>query len=436
MTTYKVFFILIISFIVFACFFSNSSLLPHLYAKQGPTSFNTSAFDSNVTSDAFRDEFRLQYVFYHGVNEYYDFHARLDTSGKAFFAESESTFTLKGIEKRTVRLKDLSREGLKAYRRASQTNELHAYDADLWREETIIVPDIKDKQTIYALGKMSYNAYIEIPFDDDWLDLGSNWNITPPYGFGWEDNGLRGHVFANSDNTTVIVAMKGTSIFGIGRGTSQKDRINDNLLFSCCCARVSWAWTTVCDCYRGTYTCSQTCLEDELQSDARYYSAALDIFYNITQLYPNAVVWMTGHSLGGATAALMGLSFGIPTVTFEAPGDRLAARRLHLPQPPGLPDEDSLVWHIGHTADPIYLGTCTGPTSSCWAGGYAMESQCHTGLECIYDVVKDKGWRISIAHHRMQAVLQDVIDSYDEIPTCVSIEDCDDCYLWDFKDED
>ena len=58
-------------------------------------------------------------------------------------------------------------------------------------------------------------------------------------------------------------------------------------------------------------------------------------------------------------AALAGLTFAAPTVTFCAPGDRLAARRLHLPQAPGVRAEDQLIWHFGHTADPIYMGSCT-----------------------------------------------------------------------------
>ncbi|CAB16887.1 autophagy associated lysophospholipase Atg15 [Schizosaccharomyces pombe] len=381
---------------------------------------------------------KLQHVFHYGLNEDSISYYRLDVAKKSVYAESESKLPLKMKKGYSVHLKDQSRDALTDYRYKSMKGIYSEANspADLWEQEAIVIPDITDKETIYSLGKMSYNAYQKIPFDGDWLDLGPDWNITPPEGFGWEEDGLRGHVFSNDDNSTIIIAMKGTSIFGIGRGTSQKDRVNDNLLFSCCCARVSWAWSTVCGCYKNTYTCSQTCLEDEVQDDSRYYSASLDIFYSVKELYPDAQIWLTGHSLGGATAALMGLSFGIPTVTFEAPGDRMAARRLHLPMPPGLPDEESLVWHFGHNADPIYLGKCTGPTSLCWAGGYAMESTCHTGQECLYDVVKDKGWHLSITHHRMQTVLNDVIDAYEKLPDCSHTPNCVDCYLWEFPDDD
>ena len=131
-------------------------------------------------------------------------------------------------------------------------------------------------------------------------------------------------------------------------------------MFSCCCARVSYMWNTVCDCYTGqTYTCNQTCLENEVASDDHYYHTALDIYYNITARFPNSTIWLTGHSLGGALSSLVGLTFGLPTVTFETPPERLASERLHLPKPPGLKQEDMLIWHFGHTADPVYMGICT-----------------------------------------------------------------------------
>lgn len=131
------------------------------------------------------------------------------------------------------------------------------------------------------------------------------------------------------------------------------------MLFSCCCAKLGITWFPVCDCCSSPQTCNSTCIESELASSAYYYQAALEIFYTIHDAFPKSNIWITGHSLGGALAALTGLTFAAPTVTFCAPGDRLAARRLHLPQPPGINAEDQLIWHFGHTADPIYTGSCT-----------------------------------------------------------------------------
>jgi lipase ATG15 len=94
-------------------------------------------------------------------------------------------------------------------------------------------------------------------------------------------------------------------------------------------------------------------------SPEKYFATAIEIYYNISASYPKSAIWLTGHSLGGALSALVGLTFGVPTVTFEAPPERLASKRLHLPAPPGLLPKDSLVWHFGHTADPVYMGACT-----------------------------------------------------------------------------
>lgn len=55
-------------------------------------------------------------------------------------------------------------------------------------------------------------------------------------------------------------------------------------------------------------------------------------------MYPEANIWLIGHSLGGSLAALIGATFGAPTVAIEAPGDTMAARRLHLPSPVSLLD--------------------------------------------------------------------------------------------------
>lgn len=108
------------------------------------------------------------------------------------------------------------------------------------------------------------------------LVLKSQLRHSQAYPFGWEpdQNGFRGHVFATPDNSTVVLSIKGTSagVFGGGGPTSEKDKRNDNLLFSCCCAKVGWSWTPVCGCWQGGYKCDQDCLEQSLTDDSLFYT--------------------------------------------------------------------------------------------------------------------------------------------------------------------
>jgi hypothetical protein len=53
-------------------------------------------------------------------------------------------------------------------------------------------------------------------------------------------------------------------------------------------------------------------------------------------MYPDSNIWIIGHSLGGALASLLGVTFGAPVVAFESPGEKIASKRLHLPSPVGV----------------------------------------------------------------------------------------------------
>lgn len=319
-----------------------------------------------------------------------------------------------------------------------------------WIHDEIKVPNVTDRDTVVTLATISSNAYVRYPKDDDekrksdWIDLG-DWDPNredDDVNFGWDDIGLRGHVFVSKDNKTVVIGIKDTSGAGLPGGGSDEtggnDKTNDNLLFSCCCARISYMWTTVCDCYEKTYTCNQDCLEKELRKEDKYYQAVLELYRNVTDIYPPELtdIWVTGHSLGGALASLLGRTFGLPAVAFEAPGEMLATRRLHLPSPPGLPQHMENIWHFGNTADPIYMGVCNGASSTCNLAGYAMETTCHTGLQCVYDVVTDKGWSVNLLNHRIHTVIDDIILTYNETAPCAPLPPCRDCFNWRFVAHD
>lgn len=135
-------------------------------------------------------------------------------------------------------------------------------------------------------------------------------------------------------------------------------------------------------------------------------------------LYPNSTIWLVGHSLGGSLASLLGTTFGLPAVAFEAPGERLAASRLHLPAPPQgralTPYGAAPVTHVYHRADPIPQGACTGAASLCQQAGYALETRCHMGKSIVYDTIGRFGWALDVRTHRIKCVIRQVIDAHVE----------------------
>lgn len=167
-----------------------------------------------------------------------------------------------------------------------------------WRDVDVPGPDVTKRENLLQLANMTYNSYYEVGHKD-WYDLGSGWNASHPFGWEPDADGLRGHVFVSQDESTVVISVKGTSagwITGRGGPTAGKDKLNDNLLFSCCCARVRPTWSTVCDCYSGGSRCDQTCVEQALTEDSLYYAIGINLYNNVTYMYPNANIWVTGSS--------------------------------------------------------------------------------------------------------------------------------------------
>lgn len=78
-----------------------------------------------------------------------------------------------------------------------------------WTEEEVAGPNISDKSTIITFAKMAANAYYLDPSDTNWREVKGGFNYTDD--FGWEADGLRGHIFADETNSTVVIGLKGTS---------------------------------------------------------------------------------------------------------------------------------------------------------------------------------------------------------------------------------
>ncbi|KAG9296016.1 hypothetical protein G9A89_011868 [Geosiphon pyriformis] len=423
--------IFVVSFVTLIYVFGS----PKAARQQPPTLFETSRPPSAPEKKVYNEvTLTLRHIYHHGSTGFPELFRRLDlneTRLNSLQLSSDMPFThiVRGVPSLTVKPTD--RNMVKEYRRRHKYDQIST-KID-YHKELAIVPDMKNQETVIALAMMTYNAYIPTG-SEDWYDLGHKygWNDE----FGWQEDGIRGHVFTDPKNETIVIAIKGTSMIG-GGPTVPKDKKNDNRLFSCCCARVGPSWTPVCGCYRGKATldqCDQRCLEESVDESDLYYDVAVKLYERIQDTYPDATIWLTGHSLGGGVSGLIGWTYGVPAVGFEAPGEALAARRLHLPQPPALPYEDMPIWHVGHTADPIFMGACNAIWSSCWVGGYALETKCHAGKVCLYDSVKEFGWKPDVRTHRARDVIEKVLKVWSGVPVCRPEVDCVDCGLWEFVD--
>ena len=209
-----------------------------------PTSLNRlfgypPSIPQNTASASKNDGYRLVSVHRVGVgkkrNQVYQV---LDISNESPLHTSShenGNYIISSMPRRTTHLADQTRQSTKNYITQSRLNKQALRDplsvyypqspAAEWITRDIQAPNITDKKSVTTLAKVASNAYIRVPETDEWYDLGHKWNESTD--FGWDEHGLRGHVFANADNSTVIVAMKGTSPPFVGTGdTSSNDKIN------------------------------------------------------------------------------------------------------------------------------------------------------------------------------------------------------------------
>ncbi|KAF2741538.1 autophagy related lipase-like protein Atg15 [Polyplosphaeria fusca] len=369
----------------------------------------------------------LRHVFHHGAGQLGGPRARrLDISSERAAKQEVTTFGPFIVKTAPV---PIDRPAIKGF-------ETQMPMSTYWISEELPGPNVTDKDTVVNLAWMSEDAYKPDRWDPEWVDIGEKYNKSIP--FGWDDNGIRGHVFVDATNSSVILSIKGTSVSVFeGNGTSTRDKENDNLFGSCCCGQGGpYLWRTVCDCQTGTFSCDQKCVKEELREKNMYYEGVLELFDEVIAMYPDANIMTVGHSLGGVLASFIGLHHGIPSVTFEAYPQALAASRLGLPVAGnGSPlRRNTGGYHFGHTADPIYMGSCNGASSFCSIAGFAFETLCHTGKRCVYDVVKDWGWRQSTNAHRLRKSIQEVYEVYNTSAPCEDeAVDCVDCYLWKFE---
>lgn len=196
-----------------------------------------------------------------------------DIQPSASFGGDEAQFTIQAANTKIPRPE--SHDKFMAARWNREPGMTAVVDWDDWEVPT---PDVSRRSNLLQLGKMALNSYApDNRTASEWYDLGEDWNSLP-HGWQPEDDGMRGHVFVSQDNSTVVIAIKGTSagwLVGNGGPTVIKDKKNDNLLFSCCCARVGPTWSTVCGCYENGYRCDTDCVEEALTQEGLFYPLGL-----------------------------------------------------------------------------------------------------------------------------------------------------------------
>lgn len=347
----------------------------------------------------------------------------------------------------------------------------HESEMKLFQTRSKPIPDVNNRKSIVSLAIMASNAYVT-PSDRDWIDLGdwdsditttSSGTTNGKWWYRRPADGLKAQIFVSKDQSLAIIAFKGTSPLG-----NNYDRLNDNMMFSCCCGRGKSLWTSVCECdlprdhIFAPMKCSVTCLESNSKEfEHSYYFAARQMFRNVRKLYPKAAIWFTGHSLGGGVASMMAITTGNAAITYQSPGERVFASRLGfdialqnaikqreiVKRQGNLYSLDFPVFHIGNSADPIFNGLCNSALSWCTIGGYALETKCRVGKQCIYSIDRSN----DITYHRMDTVIKDVLLRSDHVPACEPVwyqypgtssasltpeekkKACTDCQEWRFE---
>lgn len=153
----------------------------------------------------------------------------------------------------------------------------------------------------------------------------------------------------------LVMAFKGTTpiIFGISMGeTAVDDFYIDKILFNC----------------------KKNINKKKILELINEIETIIDFF---KKYYKNKPIILTGHSLGGAIASIVGAKNNLYTISFSAPGEKKIFKEMQFPL------MDRKVYHIGLCNDSIYKGKCTNH-STCNLFNYKIHTKCHLGKEfCV-----------------------------------------------------
>lgn len=173
---------------------------------------------------------KLRNVYHQGTHSYRGLSARYDfpIQETSWLADDERVqkVSMKTTRVKTWKPKDTS-AFLHAHRQGDDVGVRQSSQEIEWDELEVDAPDVTDRETLLALSMMASKAY-DAPNNSsgsDWTTGGGKWNLSES--FGWVEDGIRGHIFATDDNSTIVVALKGTSAALLDDGsTSKRDKEN------------------------------------------------------------------------------------------------------------------------------------------------------------------------------------------------------------------
>ena len=162
----------------------------------------------------------LRQIFHHGTYRHPKLHKRLDIQpdmhiwasgpGRSKGTQDRPSLSARSRPERIHRLVDRRMSVIEPQIAAAREDgQPQILDASAWSLDEISGPNVTDKGTILSLAKMTLDAYTLEPFSSEWKDVKGGFNYSDS--FGWDADGLRGHVFADKDNSTIVIAIKGTT---------------------------------------------------------------------------------------------------------------------------------------------------------------------------------------------------------------------------------
>ena len=166
--------------------------------------------------------FQLRHIYHHGSHHYPLLHRYHDVDPSVPLLVSddygrsyESAPTTLKARANTLNMQRLAKRSPTDIDHLLAHADLHGEPAtlasDSWTTDEVPSPNTTDRDTILTFAKIASNAYVQEHGSPDWKDVKGGFNYTDD--FGWEADGLRGHIFADQTNKTIIIGLKGSSSF-------------------------------------------------------------------------------------------------------------------------------------------------------------------------------------------------------------------------------